>query len=182
MNGNKVFGIGMFKTGTKSLGSALSTLGYKGIYRPWFILKDSKGDVDNWNREPEAWYKYYKQVKERAEGYNAFSDAPWIFLYRQLDEWFPGSKFILTIRKDSKTLALSDLNQWRNKPHKPSLEQFIDRYMEHNKAVLKYFENKNNLLVVCFERGDGWKRICNFLNKPIPDKPFPHANKGKYKK
>lgn len=178
---SKVFGIGMFKTGTKSLGAALSILGYNGIYRPWFVLKDSRGRTDNWNREPEAWPKYFPQIRARAEGYNAFSDAPWIFLYRQLDNWFPGSKFILTIRKDSKTLAKSDLNQWRNKPDKPTLQQFIDRYIEHNKRVVEYFKNKDNFIVMCFERGDGWKKLCRFLGKPVPKRPFPHVNKGRYK-
>lgn len=25
---------------------------------------------------------------------------------------------------------------------------------------------------------DGWKPLCDFLGKPIPDEPFPHANEA----
>jgi len=35
-----------------------------------------------------------------------------------------------------------------------------------------------NCLVVCWENGDGWKELCEFLNVPIPDVPFPHLNKN----
>jgi len=30
------------------------------------------------------------------------------------------------------------------------------------------------LLVVCWENGDGWDKLCSFLNKRKPDEPFPH--------
>jgi hypothetical protein len=30
---------------------------------------------------------------------------------------------------------------------------------------------------VCWENGDGWKELANFLEKPVPDQPFPHINK-----
>ncbi len=26
--------------------------------------------------------------------------------------------------------------------------------------------------------GDGWKPICDHLGLPVPDRPFPHNNKG----
>ena len=34
---------------------------------------------------------------------------------------------------------------------------------------------KEKLLV--FKLEDGWKPLCEFLDKPIPTKPFPHENK-----
>jgi hypothetical protein len=30
--------------------------------------------------------------------------------------------------------------------------------------------------------GDGWEKLCNFLDKPIPQIPYPHKNIGKYRK
>jgi hypothetical protein len=30
--------------------------------------------------------------------------------------------------------------------------------------------------------GDGWEKLCKFLNKPIPDMEFPHENKSKIEK
>ena len=29
-----------------------------------------------------------------------------------------------------------------------------------------------------FELNDGWKSLCEFLEVDVPDKPFPHENKG----
>ena len=34
---------------------------------------------------------------------------------------------------------------------------------------------------ICDE-GDGWEKLCKFLNKPIPDMEFPHENKNKIEK
>ena len=27
-------------------------------------------------------------------------------------------------------------------------------------------------------QGDGWDKLCPYLNKDIPDTAFPHSNKG----
>jgi len=173
---NKVFCIGMFKTGTKSFGTAMRILGYNVLDRPWFILND------NWYKNPASWPHYYNQIKECALQYDTFSDAPWMFVYEQCDKWFPGSKFILTLRKDAETVAKSDLWQWRNKKVKPTIKEFIDRYTNNNFRIRNYFRDKNNLLEMCFENGDGWEKLCKFLNKPIPKKPFPHTNKSRRKR
>ena len=58
---------------------------------------------------------------------------------------------------------------------------YLKKFNEHNNEVMEYFINRSNdLLTVNWEKGDGWKKICNFLNESVPDIPFPHANKGKY--
>jgi hypothetical protein len=46
--------------------------------------------------------------------------------------------------------------------------------------VIDYFSNRDNFLIICFEKGHGWKELCRFLDKPIPSVPFPHVNKGRY--
>jgi hypothetical protein len=32
-------------------------------------------------------------------------------------------------------------------------------------------------LDVCWEKGDGWEKLCRFLGRDIPEGPFPHANR-----
>lgn len=32
--------------------------------------------------------------------------------------------------------------------------------------------------VLTMELQEGWKPLATFLDKPIPDEPFPHANEG----
>ncbi|MYB38989.1 MAG: hypothetical protein F4Y26_16720 [Gammaproteobacteria bacterium] len=41
-------------------------------------------------------------------------------------------------------------------------------------------EGCSDLLVLDFERGDGWPELCAFLGEPVPDTPFPHVNRGVY--
>jgi hypothetical protein len=41
-------------------------------------------------------------------------------------------------------------------------------------ATVKSKCNKDKILI--FDAKQGWEPICSFLNKPIPDVPFPHAN------
>lgn len=69
-------------------------------------------------------------------------------------------------------------------------------YPEHQKEWVKgrtkfkhdsniRFLNKKNIdyldMNICDE-GDGWEKLCKFLNKPIPDMEFPHENKNKIEK
>ncbi len=57
-----------------------------------------------------------------------------------------------------------------------SKENVIQCYQEHNKKVETNCP-KEQLLV--FEVAQGWKPLCEFLGKPIPDVPFPHVNDTK---
>ena len=175
----KVFGIGMFRTGTTSLLSALKILGYNRTDDGWQIL-------DNvWNPNIEQDYAaLLPLIKERASNIDAASDAPWMFLYKQLDEWFPDSKFVLTYRKDAQAVADSE-HRWHlmngvKESEIPSSGQFRQRYTYHLLKVHSYFSDKpNKLLYMCFEEGQGWQELCDFLDKPIPQIPFPHQNRSK---
>ncbi len=57
-----------------------------------------------------------------------------------------------------------------------SKEGIIKKYQQHNDTVLRECP-KEKLLV--YEISEGWKPLCKFLNKPIPDVPFPHVNDTK---
>jgi hypothetical protein len=170
----------MYKTGTTSIGYALQVLGYRTTYNYWGL-----SGMDDWLEDKSTYKQFYDIVKDKAKYFDAFSDAPWLFLYEELDEWFPNSKFILTLRSTPEAVARSDINMWRRDGAKeediPSSEKFINRYLKHNQEVRKYFKNRpNDLLEVCFEKGDGWEEVCNFLEKSYPGIPFPHANRGSW--
>jgi len=173
----KVFGIGMFKTGTTSLGRCFEILGYKTLHGPWW--PENQMILDPWYRNPKAWPQYHNNLKALTQDFEAFQDYPWMFLYEELDSWYPDAKFILTAR-DSEAVAESDLRMWKRMGMKsiPPKQQFIDRYQDHYHQVIKYFKNKDNLLIVNLAAGDDWDKICNFLDKPIPNRPFPHLNKA----
>jgi len=177
----KIFGIGMFKTGTKTLGAALTKLGFRTLSGPWWPEEMIN---DPWYEQSERWTEYYDVIKSQVEKYDAFEDYPWMYLYEECDHWWPESKFILTIR-DPDRVAVSDINMLKRRgvrrrdlPSRPALRE---RYERHYSSVSKYFRGRTNLLLVNFEEGDGWRAICDFLGLSIPDEPFPHKNKGRYR-
>lgn len=166
-----VFCLGFSKTGTTSLHKALYILGYRSIHWPRAHLEPRKG-----------WIEYIRNSQ-----YDAFSDAP-IYLndfYKKIDKEFPGSKFILTLR-EPKDLVKSWNNYFKNAPwsidDKEDVEYLISEYNRHKKEVIEYFNGRSSqLLVLDVIGGEGWEKLCKFLNKPIPNMPFPHKRIAKYK-
>jgi len=184
MVNKKVFGIGFHKTGTTTLGKCFEILGYNYMGCRRDLLEDLISRND------------YNKVFDVVKKYDAFEDWPWPLIYKELDREFPGSKFILTIRKDEET--------WLNSIKKHSLKRlpifringrkliyghtfphrhekvYLDYYNRHNRGVSEYFKDRpDDLLVVCWESGAGWEALCSFLNKEIPKVNIPHANKSR---
>lgn len=182
---SRVVGIGWAKTGTTTLGRCFEILGYEHQSQRLDLVHDiEEGRLS--------------RIREVAEQKESFEDWPWIILFRQLDEWFPGSKFVLTMRAPERWVrsytnmlhtqgdASEELNEIRRILYGlpfPNIteEQLVDRYCRHNREVREYFSDRpDDLLVVNWEEGDEWKRLCDFLGREIPSEPFPHANRGRY--
>ena len=171
----KVFGIGFHKTATTSLAEALTMLGYK-VTGP--------NGIDNPNIGQEAWTMAVKLAAQ----FDAFQDNPWPILYRQLDEKFPRSKFILTLRPTHEWLRSivrhfgveeTPMRRWIYGEGHPSGHEdvYAARYDQHNREVVAYFKNRpQDLLVMDITSGDDWEKLCPFLHAAIPDFPFPQAN------
>ncbi|MFL5237878.1 MAG: sulfotransferase family protein [Rhizomicrobium sp.] len=185
-NGPKVFGIGFQKTGTSSLDAAFRILGYrtdKGV----FINAPAKRDsifID----PPLTNAKVLERVLTVAHEKEAFSDNPWPLLYRELDTYFPGSKFVLTVRDSAGWIASlarhygdreSDVLDWlygcRNVVRNEG--RCVEAYEAHNAAVRRHFASRPGaLLEIDIEKEPCWDSLCAFLGKRIPAQPFPHAN------
>lgn len=55
--------------------------------------------------------------------------------------------------------------------------RYRERYEGHNAEVAAWFEDRpDDLLVLRLTEGEGWPELCGFLDRPVPDRPFPHAN------
>jgi hypothetical protein len=179
MNEPKVIGIGFHKTGTSTLDAVFKELGYQ-------VLGPKT------NLALELQNNNYDVVLKQTESFDAFQDNPWPLLFKEFDKKYPGSKFILTVREDDKWINSivnhfgetdTEMRRWIYGVGHPKGNEniYLERYRSHNKSVKDYFQGReNDLLIVNWENGDGWKEICTFLNKKIPQKPFPHANKGDY--
>jgi len=177
----KVFGIGMFKTGTKSLGEALYALGYKTSWWNWGVVEC------DWYPNNDEIEAHIEEIIEYAERFDAFTDAPWLYAYKQLDKAFPNSKFIMTTRS-YEDVAKSDIGMWVRDGAKPDdipePSKFINRIKKHEEEVKEYFKNRpDDLLIINVCEGEGWEKIAPFLGEEkIPDINFPHANKGAFNK
>jgi hypothetical protein len=173
----KIFGIGLSKTGTISLENVFYTLGYTSIHYP---------------RPPLC-----PDLIEVMKKFDAGSDSSVAYSYKELDVAFPGSKFILTTRSLKSWLRsykhfLSEDFQYVGdeivvqvgllRDTKFNKKTFRKGFIKHHFEVKEYFKNRpNDLLIVDFSKGDGWEKICKFLNKPISDIPFPYTNRSEYR-
>lgn len=176
----KIFGIGLNKTGTSTLSACGKSLSLRcAPYSPALIEDAARFD--------------FAALAKTVQHYDLFEDWPWPLLYRWLDETFPGSKFVLTVRKSPEKWLESYKKhsekiaplEFSNRlaygyfyPHGWE-EEHIERYKRFNDDVRAYFKDRpNDLLEICWENGDEWEKLCPFLGLDIPEQPFPHANKG----
>ncbi len=176
----KVFGIGLSKTGTSSLAKALSILGYH-VKDCLGIENYRKGDITAINQNALA-------------EYNALTDTPIPSYYKELDQAYPGSKFILTIRsmegwlKSCKKQFNQKLADKQTEAHNELIydlygtavfdeNKFKQGYLQFIKDVKTYFQNRpDDLLIIDITSGEGWDKLCPFLGKPFPNVPFPKSN------
>lgn len=181
----RVFGIGFHKTGTTSLAKALERLGYRALHGAGPV-RAALGH----HRMMELLHAgELGPVWEVAEAFDAFAGNPWFSLFREADARFPGSRFVLTRRDPARWLGSvlnhfggteSDFRHWIYGVGDPMGHEalVLERYRAHDAAVLAHFAGRaEDLLVMDFERGDGWPPLCDFLGAPVPDERFPHENR-----
>ena len=170
---NKIFGIGLHRTGTTSLGLALQQLGYR-----------THAHAKTQSREEAK-----QMARELCAEYDALEDVPWPVLYQWLDEEYPNSKFILTVRPEEEWIdsvcrkfggTAIEAHAWIYDGIADPLanrERYLAKYRQHNRDVLDYFGNRrgDDLLVMDITKGDGWEKLCPFLGEPTPWLPFPRG-------
>lgn len=171
MKFNKVFEVGMPKTGTTSLGMAFRQLGL---------------NTQGWS--PEVHYEYTKRgnpgpALSLAQDYDAFEDGPWHNLpLEMLDENFPGSKFIL-LERENHSWFESMRNFYQSVEfdwfHAHGEDVWIARKQKKYQRIHNYFNHRPHDLLIMniVDSGDGWEELCLFLDLPIPDASFPWANR-----
>lgn len=184
----KIFEISFGRTGTSSLSKAAEILGYR-VLHGW-------GDTYGERCLKEL---FDGQLPSCIDQYDFVSDIAAPF-FQELDEAYPGSKFILPVRDEK-----AWLDSWINHsfssgfhprknyqtfyrllklgcfwPHK-NPTRALRAYRSHRQAVTEYFRNRpEDLLVIDTCAGEGWEPLCAFFDKPIPDVPFPHENRSRF--
>jgi hypothetical protein len=176
-----IFGIGMGKSGTRSLAAALEILGHSCVHDSARVSAEIKADQAAGR----------PMLSRLIESNTAFCDYPIWRYFKELDRAYPGSRFILTVR---------DLEPWlqsrkaqieyrlvrhrRGEPNVPSERVFNEakerkRYAKHHAAIAKYFRGReDDVLSFSICDGEGWEVLCPFLGVPQPTVPFPWKNRS----
>lgn len=183
----RIFGIGMHKTGSTSLCRALNMLGI---------------DAAHWTSARQArtiWEEMTAHGRSPAvERHYALADLPIPLLYKQLDQAYPGSKFILCVRPEHEWLASVEKHWTSSNPYRHTWDNdcfthkahhllygrktfdadaMLHRYRQHNYEVRQYFRNRpGDLLIMDMKRNSIWPKLCNFLGVTAPGDPYPREN------
>lgn len=205
---NKIFCIGLNKTGTTSLEKLLSLFGIRTgnqavgeiLGLDWLIYNN-----------PERIIKYCYTA-------DAFQDAPFSFpgLYQSLDKAFPNSKFILTVRntpeewfnslvrfhtdlfssdktrppsekdlRDStyryKGYVLDVFTHLHGFPKIPLYdeESYKDYYIKDNNDKRAYFNNRSSdFIEINLINNDDFQNLCKFLEVETTIDTFPWLNRS----
>lgn len=168
----KIFAIGLSKTGTNSLVDALKHWEINLVHFPAYAHINNPHKVDG------------------------MADIPTVRYYKELDRKCPGSKFIYTIRDKEEWLKScerhfkrrppSTLSRW-GKENRLAVygtlyfdrEKFSRVYDIHNYDVRDYFKDrKDDLLILDICNGGGWEALSWFLGLDLSEHtvPFPRSN------
>ena len=175
----KVFGIGLNKTGTSTLGACLATLGYRHqSYSSSALKAFVEGQIG--------------EIVAMTAGFDSCEDWPWPLVWRDIHAHYGDeARFILTRRSSAEiwieSLKRHSLNTHPTRAMRPIIyghyyphgyeAEHMAAYERHNQAVRDFFarEAPHALLELCWEAGDGWEKLCAFLGHPVPDTPLPHV-------
>ncbi|WP_421760758.1 sulfotransferase [Devosia sp.] len=180
----KVFGLGLSKTGTSSLGFALEILGFTHMgYR--------RDLVKSWHRKQLA------PIEKALRNHSAFEDWPMPSMFEYVMRKFGASAYyVLTIRSSPEVwLESLKKHSLRSAPKNAKIRElcygvaypqqdeqhFLDFYTNHNASVVQLAETlglQGRLRVLCWENNDGWGELCEFLGRDVPNMPFPKKNQA----
>jgi hypothetical protein len=139
----------------------------------------ARGDNPDWN--------------QAFAGYHCAVDWPSAFFWRELSTFYPHAKILLTVRDAESWYASMDktiLKTLRESTDPDSVglkliaERVFDGRLDDRAHAIAVYEKNTAEVQAAFDRrrlltynlGDGWEKLCRFLDKPIPDTPFPHSN------
>ncbi|KAG2203364.1 hypothetical protein INT47_010062 [Mucor saturninus] len=189
----KVIGASFGDCDTDNLKTALNTLGYKTQHMESFF-EDPSLSCDEFydaytNRKEADWDALYKNYDAVVGWIGAsfykdlldkYPDAKVVMTVRSVDSWY------LSVKNTSATLGSASshpfqklstavcLDGWIQDPDKFSQEEKVKQmYLDHLSKV-KEIVPAGQLLML--KQGHGWKEICKFLNKDVPDTSYPSAN------
>ena len=187
----KVFGLGLSRTGTRSLTAALHVLGLDTVHCP-----SDLGTLEALRRGDGRF-----PLLEHYDGITDITTAP---CFEALDRVHPDAKFILTTR-DEASWSKSCKTHWGGRApleaglddeHRVQREvrrllreavyggyefdaaRFLQARRTYHERVLRHFRDRpEDLLVLDLVGGDRWEKLAAFVGAEVPTQPFPHKGK-----
>ena len=196
----KVIGSGFGRTGTKSLKQALEEIGFGPCYHMEEVIK-RPSHIASWHKVargyPIDWLALFAD-------FQASGDFPASTVYKELMAIYPEAKVIHTVRDPERWYdstyetiyqARAIFPKWLRQTF-PLFQQFIELQdgLFWNTIFEGQFENRQRMIeifheytadvqrtvpaerLLIFRVADGWEPLCQFLDVPVPNRPFPHVN------
>ena len=188
----KVFGVGLGRTGTASLTLAFRKLGYRAThFLPYADL------IEEFLVDEKVFFG--PRTRAFIEKFDAISNGTGM-PFQQLDRLYPDSRFVLTLRDPDRWLssqesfraalaeraarsgtgqigATSFINKWIYGEEVFDPVLWANAFERQRDNVFEYFrDTPERLLTLDIAAGDGWAKLCTFLDQPIVEGPFPHSN------
>ena len=189
----EVVGSGLGRTGTKSLQTALAMLGFGPCHHMIEVFA-----------HPESMALWIEAGAGRTDwdaifdGYRAAVDFPTAAYWRELADHYPNARILHTLRDPDEwfdstqatifapgSLAVSDgplrpfFDSFASRIFGGSRERLHDRafmtdYFRRHTEAVKAAISPQRLLI--YQAGEGWDRLCAFLDVPVPREPYPSEN------
>jgi hypothetical protein len=187
----KIIGAGLGRTGTLSLKVALEQLGFVKCYHMAEVLMNPH-HAQRWVAAADGrpdWEQIF-------DGYAASVDYPGCRYWRELADFYPDAKVILSVRDPGRwfesTQATIFSPQHRGRLQFPQLREFFEKnvYAQFGERIhdrdymIAAFERHNDEVrravsperLLVFDVKQGWPPLCEFLGVPAPPAPFPRTN------
>lgn len=194
-----ILGAGLSRTGTTSLHASSEMLGFSSLHFArkrlmWTIRGRSRSfrvfdDVDAVSDLPAA--LYWRELLD------VYPDLRVILTIRQEDAWFEScSRYFASKAAFGSVPNGVRIRNLFNKEERervaaararqairlvaygsvqPERDRWINAYRSHNDAV-RIGVPKERLLEIDITAGDGWSKLCGFLQVPNPGGSMPHLN------
>lgn len=189
----KVFGIGLSRTATSSLATALDILGYPTAHWSNPLTDQILDDTD-------------------LHLFDAFVDTPVCVAFEKNYFLFPASKFIYTTRDPAawerswvdyfeRRWGCSDFRDARERITAAdrfeygrrfvdihmtlyfNYDSYADAFRAYDRRVRDFFADKSpeRFLILDICAGEGWEKLCRFLGHEVPGLPFPWQNRASWR-
>ncbi|QGN54961.1 sulfotransferase family protein [Novosphingobium sp. Gsoil 351] len=188
----RVIAAGLGRNATLSIKFALEALGFGPCHHMTEVFADEQRQVPLW-LEAAAGRPDWDVI---FEGFGSTSDYPSATFWREIVEYYPNAKIVLTTRDPDRwfdSVSQTIFSPWMQDAHAGTAAHALmqatmfgpiagnvsdrafltDWYVRRNRAVLDGIAAQR---LLHFDVQDGWHPLCQFLDVPVPDLPFPRTN------